>query len=264
LEQTEMEQDDSDDGDENNGDTSEPTMGYALPESRTELAKSMISSVMQVCRDEGMGKHGGRRVVSGPMRQAEDYSGQQYDAPDESDDEGPAPFGSNLQASDLLTEDAIKAIADNRGRELQFAKSGIMPASDYDETVREEWMVDPGKFDFLSNIKSGQPARSRGFQPDGIVTGEAIVIQRKDPKIQAEIDSIMQAHEDARGPSLMELHRQKKSQDAAQAMGKKGDTKFQWSREKDLDAGRRVDKANLNMVLGGAGSDLKKKFHGGI
>jgi hypothetical protein len=31
----------------------------------------------------------------------------------------------------------------------------------------------------------------------------------------------------------------------------------------DLDAGRRVDKNNLNMIMGGAASNLKDKFQGG-
>jgi hypothetical protein len=43
-------------------------------------------------------------------------------------------------------------------------------------------------------------------------------------------------------------------------MGGKGDWK--WSRDKDLDEGRRVDKDALHQVLGGAATELKTKFQG--
>ena len=122
-------------------------------------------------------------------------------------------------------------------------------------------MILPGKHDFLSNIKSGQPIKSRGFQNKKTRGGES---QRAavHPAIQAEMDKIMKAHQDARGPSLMEEHRAKKQQEKQEAAGK--DKAWKWSREKDLDAGRRVDKDALHMVLGGAADNLKTKFQGGF
>jgi hypothetical protein len=262
LKKYEMEDDDED---VRASASDEPAMGYALPDSdNEEFIKSLIKSVIQVCRDEEMGRNTVRRPVAGPMLQPDAYADQKYHAAaaDESDDEGPSPFILQAARSNLSTE-TIKAAAEKRAQELQYAKTGVMPEWERDETIREEWMVDPGKFDFLQSITSG-PARSRGFQAQGAVTGEqAITAKRRDSKIQAEIDSILQAHEDARGPSLVELHRQKKAQDATKSTGKK-DESWKWDRDKDLDSGRRVDKANLNLVLGGAGSDLKNRFHGGL
>jgi len=43
-----------------------------------------------------------------------------------------------------------------------------------------------------------------------------------------------------------------------------GKKEWKWSRDKDLDAGRRVDKDALGMILGGAAGDLKSKFSGGF
>ena len=73
----------------------------------------------------------------------------------------------------------------------------------------------------------------------------------------------MQAHQDARGPSLMDEHRAKKQKEkeSAAASGKK---EWKWNRDKDLDAGRRVDKDALGMILGGAADNLKTKFQGGF
>jgi hypothetical protein len=82
-----------------------------------------------------------------------------------------------------------------------------------------------------------------------------------DPKIRAEMDSIMQAHSDARGPSLVDQHRQDKAQKDEESGA---DKNWKWSRDKDLDSGRRVDKNALNMVFGGASDNLKKKFQGGF
>ena len=47
----------------------------------------------------------------------------------------------------------------------------------------------------------------------------------------------------------------------ASAKGEKGND-WSWSRDKDLDEGRRVDKNHLRMVMGGASTELKSKFQG--
>jgi hypothetical protein len=62
----------------------------------------------------------------------------------------------------------------------------------------------------------------------------------------------------------MDQHRaiKSKEREAAASGGKKKD--FQWSRDKNLDDGRRVDKDALGMILGGASDNLKTKFHGGF
>ena len=259
LEKSEMEQDSDD---EDAIADSEAAMGYALPDADYDIAKSMLQAVIQVCREEELANNRGRRAIAGPMCTPEEYAGQNYQAlVDESDDDdGPDPYGKHVNESGESSE-MIKAAAEKRARDLEYAKTGIMPPTKADKTVREEWMVDPGKFDFLSNIKSGQPMRNRGFQAQEVAGSGST--KRKDPKIQAEIDAIMQAHEESRGPSLMELHKQKKAQEAEQASDAKSGGKWKWDREKDLDAGRRVDKANLSLVWGGAGTDLKQKFHKG-
>jgi hypothetical protein len=126
--------------------------------------------------------------------------------------------------------------------------------------AREEWMLVPGKFDFLSAVKSGQPIRSRGFEAKSKAATEDA--KPMDPAVRAEIDAIRKAHEESRGPSLLEVHREKKAQEAKEKEGKS--ESWKWNRDKDLDSGRRVDKNALNMIFGGAGSDLKKKFQGGF
>ena len=85
------------------------------------------------------------------------------------------------------------------------------------------------------------------------------------PAVQAEMNAIMQAHESARGPSLIDLHQSKISQEKELAANnRKGKKEWKWSRNKDLDAGRRVDKDALGMILGGAADELKSKFSGGF
>jgi hypothetical protein len=119
-------------------------------------------------------------------------------------------------------------------------------------------MLVPGEHDFLSSIKSGQA--SRNFQNKKSRDNEEGA-KPINPAIQAEMDAIMKAHADARGPSLVDQHREKKKLEKEAA----ADTKAQWKWSRDdLDAGRRVDKDALHMVLGGAADNLKTKFQGGF
>ena len=71
----------------------------------------------------------------------------------------------------------------------------------------------------------------------------------------------MQAHNDARGRSLMDEHRSKKAQEKLASNRK---AEWNWNRNSDLDAGRRVDKEALSMILGGAADNLKTRFKGGF
>jgi hypothetical protein len=122
-------------------------------------------------------------------------------------------------------------------------------------------MVTPGKSDFFDFIKTGQPMKSRKFQ--GKAKQGGAEAEPMDPSVKAEVDAIMQAHETARGPSLMEEHqaaRKAKQEQQAAAQNKP----WKWTRDKDLDEGRRVDKDALQMVLGGAATGLKSKFQGGL
>jgi hypothetical protein len=264
LEKTEMENDESDNEEEDDS----PSMGYGLPENSADTARAKMSSVLQVCEAKPPASKSvnaaGRRPMKGPMPTPEAYANdEEQEEDDESeDDEGPLPLGARAKGPALPPE-LIKAKAEQRSRELTGVKGG-MAAEDIppEGEGREEWMLVPGKFDFLSAIKSGNPMRSRDFQAKSKQDKGPNESQMPvDPKISAEMDSIMQAHSDARGPSLVEQHRLNKAQKAQESGA---DKNFNWTRDKDLDSGRRVDKNALNMVFGGAVDNLKKKFQGGF
>lgn len=260
LEKSEMEVDSDDEEDEE--DEKEKTgavTGYGLHEKNNEGSKAMIASVIQVCRAKPAAI--ASRPIKGPMLNPAAYDNLQYTDKDNvssDDDDGPLPLGSCARArASTLSKEQVKATAALRARQLACAKQGI-ELGPSDGNVREEWMIVPGKFDFFSAIKSGQPIRSRQFETKSKAEGtepETTV----DPAVEAEINAIRQAHEDARGPSLMEQHREIKKIEASQKQ-QSGKDSWKWNRDNDLDAGRRVDKDALNMILGGAGSDLKNKF----
>ena len=106
--------------------------------------------------------------------------------------------------------------------------------------------------------------KSRKFQGKAKNSGDDAA--PVDPSVKAEMDAIMQAHQSARGPSLMEEHQaaKKAKQEEEQQQGNDTNKPWKWSRNKDLDAGRRVDKDALQMVLGGAATGLQSKFQGGF
>lgn len=275
LEKSEMEDDDDDDSDDGATDDNSPSMGYSLPESREDTARARLSSILQVCEGKPAAARtatAGRRPIKGPMRTPEAYAddtqGQEDD--DDSDDEGPLPAGVRPKGP-VLDPELVKLRAAQRARELHGVKGG-MDAGDIppEGEGREEWMLVPGKHDFLSGVKAGQPMRSRTFgaQSKGDAGHPSASQQQSqqqpvNPKIKAEMEAIMQAHSDSRGLSLVEQHRQEKAQ-AQKEKESTGDNSWTWSRDKDLDSGRRVDKNALNMVYGGAADNLKKKFAGGF
>jgi hypothetical protein len=81
------------------------------------------------------------------------------------------------------------------------------------------------------------------------------------------MEKVMKEHETARGPSLIDSHRSKISEQKEEKKKKKaekGGGKYDWNRERDLDSGRKVDKNLLGMVLGGAKKELGEKFHGSM
>lgn len=270
LEKSEMEEEERDSEDDQGEDDGRegPLMGYGLPEDASDSIQAGLATIMAACR-----KGPPKRHPVGPMRrptteQEEEEANALYarsinddsEIGDEEEDGPLLPGQARKMRGPMLPPEAIRAQAEYREMQLKATAAGIdMPI----QGRREEWMVVPGKYDFLSNIKSGQPIKSRGFQnkksPDDGKASAPI-----HPAIQAEMDAIMQAHEDARGPSLMDQHRatKQKEKDAAAKSGKQKEWK--WSRDKDLDAGRRVDKDALGMILGGAAVNLKTKFQGGF
>jgi hypothetical protein len=233
LEKTEMENDDDSDDDEDAEE--EILMGYGLPENHNGEVKLKLASFIETCDRPPIQKQ--TRRVLGPQRPPNDLG--------DDDDEGPVPLGVAYKGP------ALQA----RMQQLQQEAAEQVSA----EGEREEWMLVPGKHDFLSSIKSGQSIKSRGFKNE---KAPEEVEEEINPSIQKEMDSIMEAHKAARGPSLFTQHREKKQQEKQEASGKEADWK--WSRDNDLDAGRRVDKDALKLMLGGAATNLQTKFQGGF
>jgi Protein of unknown function (DUF3752) len=269
LEKSEMEgnEDTDEEKEEDEDDNNGPLMGYGLSENADDNVQVKLATIMAACR-EGPPK----RRAAGPMRrptteQEEKEANALYasnhtsnDGEKEEEDDGPLlPGEARKVRGPTLPPEVIRAQAEFRELQLKATAAGVdMPT----QGGREEWMVVPGKYDFLSNIKSGQPMKSRGFQNKKSRDDEKEAAPIH-PAVQAEMDAIMQAHQDARGPSLMDQHRamKQKEKDATSTGGKKD---WKWNRDDDLDAGRRVDKDALGMILGGAADNLKTKFQGGL
>ena len=250
-------------------DEDEPVMGYGLPEDTESRASANMACILEVCKARAT-KIATERAVKGPMMPPQGFTVADHMAEIEDDDEeGPAPAGSEkatkrVQKGPSLPPEIIKAMADHRKRELAAA-TGVDVAAQSGDGEREQWMLEPGEHDFLQGIKTGNAIKSRNFEnkkkrPSAM---EVAAVAPIDPSIQAEVDAIMELQREARGPSLMEQHRLKKAEENAKA-AKEGKADWKWSRDKDLDAGRRVDKNALNMVMGGAAGNLKDKFQGGI
>mmetsp|Transcript_20559 Transcript_20559/g.50451 ORF Transcript_20559/g.50451 Transcript_20559/m.50451 type:complete len:523 (-) Transcript_20559:3415-4983(-) len=234
LEKSEMEDTDSDD-DNSRG---EVTMGYNLPEDADETVKLKLHAFMDECRRPTEKPQ--RRLV-GPQRP---QCGNAANSAVSDDDEGPLPVGSIRRRS---TIPSIRPEISNGD------------SADVGKEKREEWMLVPGKNDFLSSIKSGQSIKSRGFKNEKQPTRP--IEEDIHPEIRREIDCINAAHNEARGPSLMSQHRSRKQKEEDEKNTEEKE-KFKWSRDRDLDSGRRVDKNALKMILGGAASDLQSKFQG--
>ena len=252
-----------------NGSDYGPLMGYGLPNNHKDIdsVKLKLAGIMSACREGQQPPR--QKVAAGPIRrpltnkEAQEANAiygaiQATDEKDDDDNEGPMlPGLGTSRTSTPLPVHVIKTQAEYRELELKSISLGIkIPTVDHG---REEWMLQPKQHDFLFGIQSG-PIKSRGFQNkksrDTNESDEAV-----NPAIQAEIDTIMQAHNDARGRSLMDEHRSKKAQEKLASNRK---AEWNWNRNSDLDAGRRVDKEALSMILGGAADNLKTKFKGGF
>ena len=274
LEQCEMEQDsDSEEEEENTktkDDKSPPSMGYGLPENVDvqERIRSSLMSVMDACKHAASttiseSNAPKKRAVKGPMPIPANYVPPEEES--SSDEEGPALVGTAQKRAPKIPKELLKQQAEMRARQLKGAVTGQEELMSTDPNQREEWMLVPGKFDFLSSIKAGNSQRSRGFQTKSKAENPESSGRVLDPKVKAEMDDIMQAHAESRGPTLVEQHRMKKEQERQEkAAGKGNKGEWKWSRDRDLDAGRKVDKNALHQVLGGAVSDLKNKFQGGF
>ena len=276
LSKEEMDDESDDENEDGNHDDSKVvSFGYVLPEETSEgfdRIKIKIDAAVGACRvthQKFIQRYSTKRTL-GPSFPPPDASNtvsafdlQGYS--DEDDDIGPAPLGSLMarkrrMKGPLLSSTALEQLAEDRNSEMIHVTTGVDPNSSL-SNQREEWMMKPGEHDFLKGVLS-KGIKSRTFKNEKGGNRDAVVPDAPlDPKIQLQVDSIIKMHEDARGPSLMDQHRERKAEEKVAAKNREGGD-WAWSREKDLDDGRRVDKNHLNMVMGGASSNLKSKFQG--
>jgi len=172
---------------------------------------------------------------------------------EEEDDFGPDPF-----TTSSMRKRTVPSISNGNQRKVNPDTQSSL------ENKREEWMMQPGEHDFLKGVLS-KGIKSRTFRnekvKDARLSSASMNNIPLDPKIQKQVDEIKKLHEEARGPSLMEQHRERIEKEKREKNNQKQGG-WSWSRENDLDAGRRVDKSHLHMVMGGASSELKNKFQG--
>ena len=255
LQLVEMEQEEED-GEErsiDDGHKEEKCMGYTLPPDDKDPAASYLSEVLRTChfRSSGGAEGAPTSWAADPAKLAEKRHHQEESSSDE--DTGPAPLG---------TMAAVQAAKRKRPPKVQ-TETG---PSGTEEGGREEWMMVPGEHDFLKGIQAGgaKSFRGRTFknernhgQPIAAASHSSAPIR---PEILEEVSAIREAYEQSRGPSLFDAHRKQQQETKQRQQGQAKEWK--WSREGNLDEGRRVDKNALHTVLGGARTELKSKFHG--
>lgn len=257
LTQSEMDDDDNDDDEEE-----ETTMGYGLPEGNDHFARANMEYILAACKHRAAVKpdEAPRRVLRGPLPQHMTSEYISHTVPDDDDDDEDGPVPADMHKTRKVpSKEAVQAMAELRKQELEGLVSNHAVASKPGE--REEWMINPGEHDLLQGIKSGG-MKNRNFENKKTAATE-LPEATMDPSMQAEVDAIIQAHKDARGPTLMDQHRAKAAAEKA-AKENNSNASFGWSREKDLDAGRRVDKEALRLLMGGASGGLNDKFQGGF
>ena len=253
LEVVEMDGEDEadDEGDIGNDNNREKALGYALPDS-SDVVNLNLNEVMRVFRFRSSGgSEGAPTSWAANLSLPTNYYKAQAESSSD-DDDGPAPLG---------TIAAVKASKRHRSPQILNLnkKSGGI-----DESGREEWMLVPGEHDFLKGISKS--TRSRNFKNEKM-RGQAIIpyadgksVEQINPEVLKEVHAIQRAYEQSRGPSLFDAHRQKTQESKQQRQG----NEWTWSRDTNLDDGRRVDKNALHLVLGGASTELKSKFQGSL
>ena len=253
LEVVEMDGEDEadDEGDIGNENNREMALGYALPDS-SDVVNLNLNEVMRVCRFRSSGgSEGAPTSWTAYLSLPTNYNKAQAESSSD-DNDGPAPFG---------TIAAVKASKRHPSPQILNVdkKSGGI-----NERGREEWMLVPGEHDFLKGISKS--TQSRTFKNEKM-RGQAIVpyaggksAEQVDPEVLEEVNAIQKAYEQSRGPSLFDAHRQKTQESKQQRQG----NEWTWSRDTNLDDGRRVDKNALHLVLGGASTELKNKFQGSL
>lgn len=243
-----------DDSNTNENSTDEKAMGYALPDTDIrDTVATNLNEVLRVCRFRSSGgSEGAPTSWSSNHTKLVDDKDHVRDESSSDDEDGPAPLGTMAAAK-----------AAKRKRPPQ--QNNKATAGGIEEGGREEWMMVPGEHDFLKGISKS--TKSRTFKNEkqrgqSIGGGTAASVEPINPQVLEEVNAIQKAYEQSRGPSLFDAHRQKVQEAKEQQKGKKEEWK--WSRDKNLDDGRRVDKNALHMVLGGASTELKSKFQGSL
>ncbi|KAL3792600.1 hypothetical protein HJC23_005570 [Cyclotella cryptica] len=251
LEIVEIEQEEDDDDEGVVAADGDPpkSYGYSLPDVSDSRSKAIsnLEVVLRVCQFQS-----GNGVECAPLAWAASDNKSQAESSSDEEEDGPAPIG---------TMAAVKASK----RVRHPAVATLISGTEETEGGREEWMTTPGEHDLLKGILS-KSIRSRTFKNEknrGLpVPSPACANQPINPEVLAEVNAIHQAYEESRGPSLLDAHRQQQEELKRQQQGQKAH-EWKWSRDKNLDDGRRVDKNALHLVLGGAKTELKTKFQGG-
>ena len=273
LSREEMDDDSDSEDNDTSGQDKEKSYGYVLPDESFadfERIKTKLDAAITACKatHQSFIQNQTKKRIMGPSIPTHTETSMQVsafdlDEDDSDDDIGPSPFGTEVakHRRSKLSSEEVKLMAAEREANMMHVTTGVDPNSTHNSGGREEWMLQAGEHDFLKGILS-KGIKSRTFKNEKggnkDISAPEVPL---DPKVQQEVDNIIKMHEEARGPSLMDQHRQQKAED--KEAKRKGDGQdWTWNRESDLDKGRRVDKSHLRMVLGGASSDLKSKFQG--
>ncbi len=236
------EMDDSDDEDNHSdggsmkNEEKNTSYGYTLPSLEVDVAGRVKEKLLVAMKATTNYHKKSIRQTVGPVlpKDVSSYKTAITQESDESDDEGPSPY-------------------DSQKAKVRPLKKKLTPTETQPQVEnnggREEWMMTPGEHNFLKGVISSGAMKSRKFKNEK--SNNHPPPAPMNPDIKRQVDSIMNAHKEARGISLVEQHQiqkaeEKAAKDAAGPKGKNGES-WNWSR-KDLDAGRRVDKKYLNMV----------------
>jgi len=293
LIQTEME-DEDDDATESNMMNREERYGYALPDesdvspSKMQMIQSNLQTASVCCKQRyhpkassvavsnqntappmsnlAMEQTTKKRII-GPSRpdlgntdsntrafaQSKVPLNEKYEQEDDDD----AILGPVLP----WTAEGIRRMK-NRPNPGQPISTNTLQGAKPQSSGREEWMTEAPEHSFLNDIMGSLKSRSFKNEKASRLTNKASDPEPVDPKVQHELNRIKQSYSSSRGPSLMEMHQEKKKQAQQQTELKPQGGEWKWDREKDLEKGRKIDKEYLKMVMGGASTDLKTKFQG--
>ena len=253
--------------------TEDGDVGFSLPERNDMLfdgAYDRIQTLIEACVTlENTSNNGALNIPKifdmiptfGPQKLSSiDKISMPTNDESDSDSDIEGPLLNNGRNTSIDKEQLI-ALANMRQKELDQALGRVSNHIDSAPGVREEWMTTPGEHDFLSTISSEKAQmKSRAFKNER-VRGQAATVPAPqiNPMLQSEMENLVAKHAAARGPALIDMHREKKKKENDEKTDE-----WKWNRNNDLDHGRRVDKNALHMIMGGASDNLKEKFQGSV